>query len=120
MRKTFTDRLVRAKDPTGDKTDVVWDAALTGFGMRIGGIGRTYFIQTRVNGNLFKMKIGRVSMTDKDTAGLSVAEARKKAGELLAMALAGRDPRKVAAAAAREVTLAKLNTFQAASEAYME
>ncbi len=121
MRKTLTDRLVRAKDPTGGKhTDVVWDAALTGFGMRIGGIGRTYFIQSRVNGHLFKMKIGRVRLTDKDTAGLSVADARKKAGELLAMALDGRDPRKVAEAAAREVTLAKLNTFQAASEAYME
>jgi integrase len=121
VRKTLTDRLVRAKYPTGGKhTDVVWDAALTGFGMRIGGTGRTYFIQSRVNGNLFKMKVGRVRLTDKDTAALSVADARKKAGELLAMALAGRDPRKVAAAAAREVTLAKLNTFQATSEAYME
>ncbi len=117
MRKTLTDRLVKAKDPGGD---VVWDSALTGFGMRCGSTGRVYFVQSRVNGTLFKMKVGRVRLTDKDTAGLSVAEARKKAGELLAMALNGRDPRKVAETAKREVTLAKLNTFQAASEAYME
>ncbi len=120
MRKTLTDRLVRAKDPAGGSTDVVWDAALTGFGMRCGSTGRTYFIQSRVNGNLFKMKVGRVRLTDKDTAGLSVAEARKKAGELLAMALDGRDPRKVAETAEREARLAKLNTFHAAAEAYME
>ncbi len=120
MRKTLTDRLVRAKDPAGGSADVVWDAALTGFGMRIGSTGRSYFIQSRVNGNLFKMKVGRVRLMDKDTAGLSVAEARKKAGELLAMALDGRDPRKVAETAEREARLVKLNTFHAAAEAYME
>ena len=117
MRKTLTDRLVKAKAPGAP---VIWDAALTGFGVRVGKTGRTYFIQSRVNGDLFKMKVGRVRMTDKDTAALSLANARKKAGELLAMAQAGDDPRKIAAKAKQAATLAKLNSFANVAAGYME
>ena len=121
MRKMLTDRLVKAKDPTGgEATDVIWDEALTGLAMRLGKTRRTYFVQSRVNGKLFKMAVGRVRMNERDTAALTLADARKKAGELLVMAQNGTDPRKAEEIARQEATRARLDTFRAVSEAYMQ
>ena len=121
MRKMLTDRLVKSNDPArGEDTDVIWDEALTGLGMRLGKKRRTYFVQARVNGKLFKKTVGRVRINDKDTAALSVADARKKAGEYLTMAQSGSDPRRAEEDAKREADRERLNTFGGVSEAYME
>lgn len=88
MRKTFTDKVVKAKNPGAP---IIWDELTTGLGMRVGSTKRTFFVQTRVNGKEIKRSLGKARMDDRDTSALSVAQAREKAGEVIIAAQNGID-----------------------------
>lgn len=63
----------------------VWDSELRGFGVRLNPSGRTYIIQSRVNGVSRRITIGHHGV-------LTCEEARKKAAIELAGMLQGVDP----------------------------
>ncbi len=92
--KMLTDKVFRAKLADKKPGTIIWDSVLTGYGMRIGRTRRALIVQHRIrSGGQFKTTIGHAQMTDKDTAGLSAPDARKRAGALIRMCQDGIDPR---------------------------
>lgn len=72
--------------PKGKSELIVFDDDLPGFGLRIrSGGARTWIYQFKIGAQHRRMTLGSV-------AALSVAQARKTAGELQAMVRLGRDP----------------------------
>src|SRR5687767_222510 len=68
-----------------------YDTLLPAFGLRVSYSGsRSWFVMTRVDRKLTRMTLGRYP-------GLSLADAREKAREVVEQAKGGTDPRRVAA-----------------------
>jgi len=87
MKKRITKRVVDATTagPDGQRVKV-YDDQLTGFGFTALASGkRSFFVEWGPHGQAHRMKIG-------DYGPLTVEDARKKAVEILAAVLAGRDP----------------------------
>lgn len=79
-------RLVDAIAPEGDRTRIVWDDALPGFGLRVTPAGvRAYVIEYRHKGRSRRMTLGRHGPMTPDAA-------RKLAAQRLGEVAAGRDP----------------------------
>lgn len=101
-----------------------WDESQPGFGLRISSSGaRTWMVMTRVLSH-GKYKLIRYTLddykTDKDGAGLTLAEARMKATEILRMAKNDVDPRQIDEKARQEKLEASLNTFGTVSEDFLK
>jgi integrase len=100
--------------PDGKTEDFAWDAALTGFGLRLrrrrdGRLLRTWTAQFRVDGRTRRVTIG-------DAERLTSAQAREAARKLLARASLGHDPQ-----AERETKRAQAAlTFRSVAETYLE
>lgn len=66
-----------------------FDASFPAFGFRVGKSGRkTWFVMVRVHGKLARISLGRIG-----PGGMDLADARKKAGEVIDLAKQGHDPR---------------------------
>jgi integrase len=116
-REKLTARFVEnVKPPTAGQVDY-FDATLPAFGLRVSKDGtRSWFCFYRIDGKQVRQTIGRyVSLAD----GMSLADARKAAGQIFDAVDAGRDPRLEAqqerAAARRE----RANTVQAIATLYL-
>lgn len=99
--------------PTAGKFDVVhWDDKLPGFGLRVLASGpRAYIVRYRVNGKSRVHTLGRID-------GLSLDQARKLAGELLAKARLGVDTRAAIEAARAQAKVQRL-TYRRLVELYL-
>ena len=81
---TITDAVVEALAPGRDR--VIWDRALTGFGVRVYPSGaRVYVVQTRGPAGTKRATLGRHGV-------IGAAEARRRAAIAIARARAGEDP----------------------------
>lgn len=71
--------------PTAGKRLLVWDSELSGFGLRVTPSGKMYIAQARVNGMTRRVSIGRHGT-------ITLHEARRRAQQVLAAMLDGKDP----------------------------
>lgn len=95
-----------------------FDTTLPAFGVRISHAGsRSYFVMTRVRGKLVRLTIGRAKIGDSE-AGVSLADARKKAGEWVDLAGNGIDPRQVQAATRATNEEKAANTFSTVAKQF--
>lgn len=86
-QRKLTQRLVEAEQCPPDRKDIlVFDAEVTGFGLRVSASGgKTFLAQFRTVAGLRRMPIGRFGV-------LTVEEARRRARAILGEAANGRDP----------------------------
>ncbi|HLO75152.1 MAG TPA: Arm DNA-binding domain-containing protein, partial [Magnetospirillum sp.] len=110
--------VARLSPPEKGQADY-FDAVMPAFGVRVSPAGtRTYFVMTRIHGKLARLTVGAAKVAD-DGPGLSLADARKKAGDWLEMAQAGHDPRQQRQAEKQAHTEKAANTFKAVGERFM-
>jgi integrase len=96
-----------------------FDISMPAFGVRLSLAGtRTYFVMTRIHGKLARLTIGKAKLNDNDP-GLSLREAREKAGEWLDLAARGIDPRQVKADERAGNEEKARNTFKTVGERFM-
>ena len=107
----------RIKAPSAGQVDY-FDQAMPAFGLRVGKSSRSYFLTTRVGGKLARLTIGRAA-TD-DAPGMTLAEARRIAGEWQAMAANGDDPRETKAREAEAAKEARANTFAVLADTWLK
>jgi hypothetical protein len=88
MRVKLTDKFLNGiKLPQGGAQMDVWDATLPGFGVRVGARKKTFMAMLYVSG-----KKRRITLGEYGPGGITLADARKKAGEADHAAEKGDDP----------------------------
>lgn len=107
----------RIKAPTAGQVDF-FDAAMPAFGLRVGKTSRSYFLVTRINGKLARLTIGRAATNE--APGMTLAEARRIAGEWQTMAANGDDPREAKIREMEAKEEAKRNTFAVLAERWLK
>src|SRR5215813_6874146 len=87
-KRTLTDKFVKSAPLPTDRPQVdYWDAATPGFGLRVTSEGvKTWSIIYRVDGKQVRQSLGRY-------AGVSLADARRKAADIRETLTTGKDPR---------------------------
>ncbi len=111
--------VARLNPPPSGQVDY-FDSAFPAFGVRLSVAGaRTYFVMTRVQGKLARLTIGKAKIND-DDPGLSLRDAREKAGELSDLAARGIDPRQLKQEERAANQERARNTFRGAAERFME
>jgi integrase len=116
--KLTTVAVARITPPTEGRVDY-FDTTLPAFGLRVSHTGaRKYFLMTRVHGQLTRLTIGVAKVSESST-GLTLAEARKKAGELMESVSTGIDPRQQREIEKQANTEKSANTFKAIGERFM-
>jgi Arm DNA-binding domain len=109
-RVKFTAQSVRAIRPPAEGRLEVFDAALTGFGIRVSASGkRSWFLLFRFEGRLRRWTIGSA-----DSHGLTLSEARQKAREGLHAIAMGIDP------SAEKLRIRRAATFADVAAKYVE
>lgn len=109
----------RIAPPKRGQTDY-FDAAMPAFGVRVSSAGtRTFFAMTRVHGKLVRLTIGKAKLAD-DAPGLTLAEAREKAGAWIELAGRGIDPRQQKDQERQDNADRARNTFKAVGERFMK
>jgi integrase len=97
-----------------------FDSAFPAFGLRVSVAGtRTYFVMTRVQGKLARLTIGKAKVAE-DDPGISLRDAREKAGELTDLASRGIDPRQLKQEERAANQERARNTFFGVAERFME
>ena len=81
----------RLKPPDAGQVDY-FDATLPAFGLRVGKRKRMYFIIIRIHGKRSRITLGQAKVGV--GPGMTLAEARAKAGEVSDQAALGIDPRR--------------------------
>lgn len=110
--------VARLSPPTEGRVDY-FDTVVPAFGLRISHTGaRKFFVMTRVHGQLSRLTIGPAKITD-DGPGISLADARKKAGELAEQASNGHDPRQIKETEKQVNAERSANTFKIVAERFM-
>ena len=90
-----------------------YDRRLPSFGLRISHKGtRAWFVMTRVRGKLTRLTLGRYP-------SLSLADARRKASDVIELASTGTDPRLKKATADEEQQQRLRNTFSACASEFL-
>lgn len=85
----FTEQWLTALRP-GQKPVTYWDATVTGFCLLVGVAGtKTFYVMTRVDGQRTRVKIGKAGARAPGGQTWTVANARRKAQEILGKAAAG-------------------------------
>ena len=111
--------VARLNPPPSGQVDY-FDSAFPAFGVRLSVAGaRTYFVMTRVQGKLARLTIGKAKIND-DDPGLSLRDAREKAGELSDLAARGIDPRQLKQEERAANQERARNTFRGVAERFME
>jgi len=106
----LTDLAIRKLKPSGDQREEFWDESFTGgsFGVRMSKTGRKSFVLLfRTNGRLRRMTLGIYPH-------LSLADARKKANQILGRVAQGEDP------AQEKAGIRKSETFAELGSSYLE
>jgi len=106
----LTDLAIRKLKPSGDQREEFWDKSFTGgsFGVRMSKTGRKSFVLLfRTNGRLRRMTLGLYPH-------LSLADARKKAHQILGRVAKGEDP------AQEKAKISKSETFEELGSSYLE
>lgn len=111
--------VARLNPPPTGQVDY-FDSAFPAFGVRLSVAGtRTYFVMTRVQGKLARLTIGKAKINE-DDPGLSLRDAREKAGELTDPAARGVDPRQLKQEDRAANQERARNTFCRVAERFME
>jgi integrase len=114
MRRKLTDRLLRSLADKAVPT-TVWDETTSGFAIRVGRTGASFFVMRRQrhgNGKPIRIRIGRYGL-------LSLAEARERAFDALRDLATGVDPRVREAERLKAEAAKGQNTFRAIAEAFI-
>jgi integrase len=110
--------IARLAPPESGQVDY-FDAALPSFGIRLSHAGtRSFFVMTRVHGKLARLTIGKAKVMD-DDLGVSLKDAREKAGEWAELAARGIDPRQLKTDERQGNEERSRNTFKAVGERFM-
>jgi integrase len=110
--------VARIAPPVTGQVDY-FDTAMPAFGLRVSLAGsRTYFAMTRVHGKLVRLTIGKAKIKD-DDVGLSLKEAREKAGQWVDLAARGIDPRQLKTQERQDNQERASNTFKTVGERFM-
>jgi integrase len=107
----------RLKAPDTGQTDY-FDTTLPAFGLRIGRSKRMYFIIIRIHGKRSRITLGQARVGN--GPGMTLTEARMKAGEVSEQAALGIDPRQQKAAEKAANRLRQANTVGAVADLYIE
>lgn len=110
--------IARLTPPATGQTDY-FDTVMPAFGLRISVAGtRTFFVMTRVHGKLARLSIGKAKLND-DDPGISLRDARERAGEWSDLATRGIDPRQLKAEERALNEDRSRNTFKSVGERFM-
>jgi len=97
-----------------------FDTAFPAFGVRVSLAGtKTYFVMMRVYGKLVRLSVGKAKVKE-DGLGLSLKEAREKAGEFADLASRGIDPRQLKKQEHQDNEGRSKNTFRTVGERFMQ
>ena len=107
----------RLKTPKAGQVDY-FDLNLPAFGLRVGRSKKMYFIIIRIHGKRSRITLGQAKVGN--GPGLTLAEARAKAGEVSEQAALGSDPRQQRAEDKAENRRKSENTFGAVADLYIE
>ncbi len=107
----------KLKAPDAGQIDY-YDAALPAFGLRVGTSKKMYFIIVRIHGKRSRITLGQAKVGD--GPGITLAEARAKAGEVSEQASLGKDPRQARAAEKAANRQQSENTFGAVADLYIQ
>ena len=107
----------KLKHPETGQVDY-FDASLPAFGLRLGRTTRKYFVVTRINGKRSRIMLGDAKVGD--APGLTLSDARAKAGEIMEAAAHGLDPRQKCQTEIEENCKRSSNTFGAVADLYIE
>jgi len=108
----FTDKMIRGlKNPGSGQYDKWEGGKIKAFGIRVGKETKTFFVGVRINGKYRRVSIGQYDQGG--LAGITLAEARNQAYQIVADAHAGIAPE------LRKKREAK-GTFGAVAESFME
>lgn len=107
------------KAPTDKLQADVFDTVMGGFGVRVSKGGtKTFFVFVRIHGKLTRLSVGRAKIGA--GAGLTLAEARAKAGQWAEIASAGGDPRQLREAEVEAEQETRRNTFGVVAEQFLD
>lgn len=96
-----------------------FDTTMPAFGVRVSHAGaRSYFVMTRVQRKLVRLTLGRAKGKEEEP-GLSLKDAREKAGEWSDLAARGIDPRQLKTQERTENEDRARNTFKVVGERFM-
>lgn len=110
--------VTRLAPPASGQVDY-FDTTMPAFGVRVSLAGaRTYFVMTRVHGKLVRLTIGKAKLKE-DDLGLSLKDAREKAGEWCELAGKGIDPRQLKTQERRDNEQRSHSTFKTVGERFM-
>ena len=107
----------RLKVPDTGQIDY-FDTALPAFGLRIGKSKRMYFIIIRIHGKRSRITLGQAKVGN--GPGMTLTEARAKAGEVSEQTALGIDPRQLKATEMATNRLRQENTVGAVADLYIE
>jgi integrase len=107
----------RLKAPDTGQTDY-YDGALPAFGLRVGKSKKMYFVIIRIHGKRSRITLGQAKVGD--GPGMTLAEARAKAGEVREQAALGIDPSQRRASEKAANRRRSENTFEAVADLYIE
>lgn len=107
----------RLKPPEAGQTDY-YDLNLPAFGLRVGRSKKMYFVIVRINSKRSRITLGQARIGD--GPGLSLSEARIKAGSIVEEAAHGNDPRQQAAAEKAANMKRSQTTFKFVSDLFIE
>ncbi|MAO56424.1 MAG: hypothetical protein CMM61_12095 [Rhodospirillaceae bacterium] len=107
----------RLKLPETGQVDY-FDKTLPAFGIRLGSTTRKFFVVTRIHGKRARITLGDAKVGD--GPGLSLSEARQKAGDVVEQAAHGLDPRQKRKAEVDANKKRTANTFGKVADDYVE
>jgi Arm DNA-binding domain len=115
-KRVLSDKAILAlKPPPAGQRYIEHDALVPGLGVRVTSFGhKTYVLGARFPGSdhFKRRELGEVGV-------ITLAAARDKAREWIALIKAGRDPRDVERATAAAAMLSTANTFEAVAEEFL-
>ena len=111
--KRLTDTGIANLNPPADGRVEVWDAIVPGLGLRVGARRKTFVVMARAEGRLRRISLGVFP-------GMGIADARRKAREIIEQAQNGIDPVEARRAAKAVKTQQRANTISASVEEFIE
>lgn len=111
--ETLTDRRIRHLRPEGGRRIELWDAQVRGFGIRATGTTKSFTIMYRLAGRQRRMTLGTYPV-------LSLAEARRMAGEALLKVRLKLDPQDERDARERRLRESREHGFRSVAKQFMQ
>lgn len=97
-----------------------FDVAFPAFGLRVSPAGtKSFFVMTRVHGKLVRLSVGKAKIIE-EGPGITLKEAREKAGEYTEMTSRGLDPRQINKQEKQNNEGRARDTFKIVGERFMQ